>query len=91
MTTRYVSLADEARLVLSGAKQRLARAQQALADFQLEHDAQVVSPELRASLERERHLLDIELDEAERQCRKALQDYIGTDAKKDVESGHDDA
>ena len=75
MSTRYISLSDEARLALSGAQQRLARAQQALTDFQLEHDGQMVSPELRVSLERERHLLDVEHDEAERQCRKALKDF----------------
>jgi hypothetical protein len=75
MSVRYVSLADEAQLALSGAQQRLARAQQALRDFQLEHDGQAVSSELRASLERERHLLDVELDEAERQCRKARKDF----------------
>jgi hypothetical protein len=71
---RYISLADEAQLALAGAKQRLARAQQALADFHLKPDGQGVSLEL---LDRERHLLDEELDEAERQCRKALQDFQG--------------
>ncbi len=64
----------EQKGMVEGAKQRLAHAQQALADFELEHDGQVVSPELRASLERERHLLDVELDEAQRQYAKALED-----------------
>jgi hypothetical protein len=33
-----ISHTEEATLAFTGAKQRLARAQQALADFQLEHD-----------------------------------------------------
>src|SRR5713101_6189333 len=75
MSTRYVPIAEEARLALTGAEQRLARAKVTLADFELEHDGQVVSPVVRASVERERHCLQIELDEAIRQYQKAVQDF----------------
>jgi hypothetical protein len=60
------AIADEAQLAVAGARKRMERAQQALADFHLEHDGQVLSPELRQSVERERHLLNVEVDEAVR-------------------------
>jgi hypothetical protein len=72
--TTYISLRDEAQFGIAGAKKRMERAQQAVADFQLEHDGQVISPELRLSMERERHLLDVELDESQRQFAKSLKD-----------------
>jgi hypothetical protein len=70
----YISLKEELELAAAGAKKRMERAQQAHADFHLEHDGQVISLELQQSFERERHLLSIELDEASRQCAKAIQD-----------------
>ena len=68
MSTRCLLLQESARLEVQGATQRLAIAKETLADFQAEHgDDYSPSPELRESLERERAMLETELDAARRQ------------------------
>jgi len=76
MSTRYVSLEESARLELAGAAQRLANAEQALADFVSEHgDGDAVSTDLRESLERQRAVLETELDAARRQHEHCQCEY----------------
>ena len=69
-----ISLEQEATLALQGAQSRLAKAKRELADFVSEHGAVVGSPDERQSLERERHALEIEADDAARQVTKATED-----------------
>lgn len=74
MTEIYISLTAEAKLVLSGAEQRLMKARQNLRDFLVEHQDKAPSPELQKSWERERNLLATEADEAQRFFRKCEAD-----------------
>lgn len=72
---RMISLEEQAQLELNGAAQRLAIATQALADFVSEHgDGDEVSAELRESLERERSMLETELDAARRQHEHCVEE-----------------
>ncbi len=71
-----ISLAESARLELAGAGQRLRIAEQGLADFLSEHgDGDAVSGELRESFERQRAMLETEVDAARRQRNHASEEY----------------
>ncbi len=73
---KTISLEEQAQLELNGAAQRLAIGEQALADFVSEHgDGDAVSAELRESLERERVMLETELDAARRQHAHCAEEY----------------
>ncbi len=73
---KTISLEEQALLELNGAAQRLAIARQAIADFVSEHgDGDAVSTELRESLERERAMLETELDAARRQHTHCVDEY----------------
>ena len=74
MSTAYISLVSEAELALAAAAQRLAKSRQILKDFLAEHADQVPAPELRESWERERDVLETEVDEAQRVFRKCQED-----------------
>jgi hypothetical protein len=72
----YISLKESAHLELQGAAQRLAIAKQALADFDAEHGNDYpASPELRESHERQRAVLETELDAARRQHGHSAEEY----------------
>ena len=79
----YVSLAENSRLELEGAVSRLLLAQQALADFHTQ-TAVVTDEEFpstatgrdSAMLERQLRMLLTEVDEAERQYRKAFAECL---------------
>jgi hypothetical protein len=74
MSTSYISLVSEAELALAAAAQRLAKSRQNLKDFLAEHADQVAPPELQESWERERDVLETEVDEAQRVFRKCKDD-----------------
>jgi hypothetical protein len=63
-----------ANLPFDASKERLRRAQRNLADFVAEHDGAATSPELQKSFQRERDLLETELDAATRFFRKCDED-----------------
>jgi len=73
---KIISLEESACLELAGAAQRLAIAKQAVADFLIEHGTDyAASPEMRESLERERAMLETELDAARRQHEHCQREY----------------
>lgn len=69
-----ISLEEEARLALEGARHRFALARQAVADFEAGYPVAVASPEQLDALTREHHVLQIELDSASRHYAKSLSD-----------------
>jgi len=83
MSVTYISLMSEAELALAAAAQRLAKSRQNLKDFLAEHADQVPAPELRESWERERDVLETEVDEGQRvfrKCEDDLQELKNPDA-----------
>jgi hypothetical protein len=67
----YTSMIDGMKLEVLGAERRLALAETALADFTAEHEGKEVPRELARSLERERNLLETELDSARRRYEES--------------------
>lgn len=82
-TKEYISPLEAAELELAAAQQRLDLAHGALRRFETEHCAVIdgrrcyvsADPTVRVSLDRERHALLIEIDEATRVWQKALADW----------------
>lgn len=77
MERTTISLEEAARLELAGAWNRLMLARRAVEDFRGEHGVdESVSPDLRWSLERQQHALQVELDDAQRQHMKAKTEFV---------------
>jgi hypothetical protein len=74
MMRETISL-QEAALAVQGARQRFDKATRELEDFFAEHGAGVAPPEECESIERQRHVLRVELDDARRQLQKATEDF----------------
>ena len=69
-----VVLKAELSLALIAARGRLSKAERNLQAFFLEHDGQAPPSELQHSIQRERDVLTVELDEARRFLEKCEQD-----------------
>jgi hypothetical protein len=67
-------LKAELSLSAIAARSRLTKAESALRDFWMQHGGTAPSPELQAAWERERAVLEVEKDEAERYLRKSEAD-----------------
>lgn len=82
-TREYISPEETAKLELDAAQQRLDRAYGALRDFREQHVAIIGGKEsyfasnvtARVGLDRERHMLLVEIDEAHRLWQKSLADW----------------
>jgi hypothetical protein len=80
----YTSVIDGMKLEVLGAERRLALAETALADFVAQHEGkEVPQRELAHSLERERSLLETELDSARRRYEESV-----TQLREALDSDH---
>jgi hypothetical protein len=70
----YIAQLGEAQLAFSAASQRLGKARRNLNDFLTEHLDHTPPRELVSAFEREKNLLETELDEAFRYFRKCGMD-----------------
>jgi hypothetical protein len=79
VTQSYISLKEEAKLALSAAAGRVQKARAELANFIAEHGELPASPELRESFDRQRDVLEVEVDSAARflqKCREDLDELL---------------